>query len=47
MTIYMLLTPGVLSTRAKELTVATHVMQSSSKELSTPVSVCIKQMEKI
>ena len=39
--IYMLLLWG-LSTQAKELTVATHVMQSSSYELSTAVSVYVK-----
>ena len=31
-----------LSTLPKELTTATCVMQSSSKELSTPVSDCVK-----
>ena len=31
---------------AKELTVVTRLMQSSSNELSTPVSTCCKQMEK-
>ena len=33
--------PRRLSTLAKELTVATHVIQSSSNKLSTPVSVSV------
>ena len=41
MTIYTLPSRG-LSTLAKELTAATHVMQNSSNELSNLVSDCAK-----